>query len=254
MYTLSPILPEYFGGHSGLAQGIQAASAAAGGTCLSLITPQLLDAVGTRATLGIFSAISVVIGIAVSILAQAPRKFEKRLTHPIGWKDFRNSAFTLLLFVNLVNPLTIAIPMTFGPDFSKALGFDMQMATVLLAVNSAVGMPTRLANGYIADKIGHQNILLLSTALYMLGAWALWLTAAHTNNGKIWIAFTVIHGVVNGTFITVINSIQKHLFGAELYFPYNGAMTSMRGVGYLAGLPIAGALVNRKQRSCTNCI
>jgi MFS family permease len=232
----------------GLAQGIQSASAAAGGTCLSLITPKLFEAVGTRATLAIFAGIGVFIGIIVSILAQAPRKFEKRSIHVIGWKDFQKAEFTLLLLVNLVNPLTIAIPMTFGPDFSKALGFEMQMATILLAVNSAVGIPTRLANGYIADYIGHQNILLLSTALYMLGTWALWLTAAQTSNGTIWIAFTVIHGVFNGTFITVINSIQKHLFGAELYYPYNGAMTSMKGIGYVAGIPIAGHLVNRDKK------
>jgi len=221
------------------------AAAAAGGACLSMVTPELLNAVGTRKTLGIFSGMSVFVCTIVSFLAQPPRKFEKRSSHLVSWRDFKKPVFTLLFLSNLIQPLTVAIPMTFGPEFSESLRFSDKMGAVLLAVNSAVGCPSRLANGYISDRIGHLNILLLATTIYAFGTWGLWLSAAHASNGKLWITFTVLHGVVNGTFNTVINSIQRRLFGAELYFPYNGAMTSIRGVGYVVGVPLAGALVSQ---------
>jgi nitrate/nitrite transporter NarK len=244
LYTLTPILPEYWGSHSGLAQGGQMAAAAAGGVCLSMVTPELLDAVGTKKTLGIFSGMSVVVCTSVSLLAQPPRKFKRRSSHLVTWRDFEKPVFTLLFLANLIQPLTVAIPMTFGPEFSESLHYSDKMGTLFLMINSAVGCPFRVANGYMSDKIGHLNMLLLTTALYTLGTWVLWLSAAQTSNGTLWIIFTVLHGIVNGSFNTVINSIQRRLFGAEMYFPYNGAMTSIRGVGYVVGVPAAGALVN----------
>lgn len=46
-----------------------------------------------------------------------------------------------------------------------------------------------------------------------------------------------------------MNSVQKQLFGDELYYPYNGALASIRGAGYACGVPIAGALVSRVKDS-----
>ena len=221
------------------------AAAGVGGTCLSILTPELLNAVGTQKTLGIYSGLSVVVGISVSVFAQPPRKFERRSAHVVNWRDFKKPVFTLLFLANLMQPLTIAIPMTFGPEFSESLHFSDKMGSVLLAVNSAVGCPARLATGYFSDRVGHVNMLLLATALYATGTWGLWLSAAHTSNGTIWIIFAILHGIVSGTFMTVINSIQRRLFGAEMYFSYNGAMTSIRGAAHIVGVPIAGALVSR---------
>jgi MFS family permease len=220
------------------------AAASAGGACLAVATPSMLEAVGTQATLGIYSVTSFVLCGTVSLLAQPPRKFERRSSHIVSWRDFKKPIFTLLFLANLIHPLTFATPMTFGPEFSDSLNFTNKMGSVLLAVNSAVGVPSRLVTGYVADKIGHLNMLLLATATYALGTWGLWLTAAHTHNGTLWIIFTVGHGVFNGAFNTVINSIQKELFGPEMYYSYNGAMTSIRGVGYVVGVPLAGSLVS----------
>ncbi|KAF2689517.1 MFS general substrate transporter [Lentithecium fluviatile CBS 122367] len=245
LYTLTAILPEYFSRRSGLAQGVQMAAASAGGASLSMATPAMLEAVGTKTTLGIFAATSAVVCGVVSVLAQPPRKFEKRSPHPVGWRDMKNPVFTLLLLANLIHPLTLTTPMTFGPEFSESLHFSEKMGSVLLAVASAVGIPSRLVNGHVADKIGHLNMLLLATAVYALGTWGLWLPAASTGNRALWVVFTIGYGVMTGTFNTLMNSIQRRLFGDEMYYTYNGAMTSVRGVGYVIGVPLAGALVSR---------
>jgi MFS family permease len=109
--------------------------------------------------------------------------------------------------------------------------------------NSGVGIPARLGVGALADKIGHQNTLILATAVYALATWVFWLTAAEAGNVGLWISMSVFHGLVNGVFNIVMNSAQKQLFGDEMYYPKNGAMTSIRGVGYVVGVPIAGALM-----------
>lgn len=212
---------------------------------LSLGLPQLLKSVGTRWTLGILSILSLLILGTSSWLAQPPRECRRRRTGLVGWKPFRNPTFTLLFLVNLIHPLTIAIPTTFGPEFSKAVGYSGRMASILLAISSAVGIPSRIALGWAADFIGHNNMLLLATLTYGLSTLSLWLWAAQTNQGAVWIAYNIVYGCVFGMFTTLINSVQRGHFGDELYYAYNGVLTSIRGVGYVIGSPLAGSLVSR---------
>jgi MFS family permease len=113
-----------------------------------------------------------------------------------------------------------------------------------ILVNSGVGIPARLCTGWLADKIGHLNMLLIATGMYTLATWAFWLPAAITSNMPLYICMSVCHGLINGVFNTVMNSAQKMLFGAEMYYPKVGATTSIRGVAYVIGVPIAGALVS----------
>ncbi|KAH7090608.1 hypothetical protein FB567DRAFT_465910 [Paraphoma chrysanthemicola] len=122
-------------------------------------------------------------------------------------------------------------------------GVDVTKASYLLAINSGVGIPSRLGAGALADKFGHQNTLLIATTVYMLATWGLWLPSAIKGNLGLYIAMSVCHGLVNGVFNTVMNSAQKALFGDETYYPKNGAMTTIRGLGYVVGIPIAGVLV-----------
>lgn len=200
---------------------------------------------GSRWTLGIMSIFSACfLGISGS-LAQPPRKCQNRRTKLAGWGAFKNPTFTLLFLVNLINPLTVAIPTTFGPEFSKALGYQVRMASVILALSSIMGIPSRFLTGYAADRFGHNNILFLATLTYAFSTLAMWLPAAHTNNKVVWIAYNVVYGCVFGVFNTVINSVQQGHFGDELYYSYNGALASIRGTGYVMGVPIAGALVAR---------
>ncbi|KAH7075533.1 major facilitator superfamily domain-containing protein [Paraphoma chrysanthemicola] len=243
LYLLTPILPEYFPERSGLAQGTMFAAAALGGMTFSFANTALLEHLGVRKTLFVLAGISAGTLSVASALALPPRKFEKRDTKIVHWKVFKDPLFSSLFLVNLIHPLTLAIPMAFGPDFAKSLGIDVTKASYLLAINSGVGIPSRLGAGALADKIGHQNTLLIATAVYVLATWGLWLPSALKGNVGLYIAMSVCHGLVNGVFNTVMNSAQKALFGEETYYPKNGAMTTIRGLGYMVGIPIAGVMV-----------
>lgn len=205
----------------------------------------MLEKIGTRATLGVLAAFSFVVLSVASGLALPPRKFEKRSRKVMNWRAFKDPMFFSLAVVNFIHPLTLAIPMNFGPEFAESLGASIKQASYLLAMNSGVGIPSRLGAGALADKIGHQNALMIATAVYVFATWALWLPSALTNNLRLFMGMSVCHGLINGVFNTTMNSIQRQLFGDEMYYPKNGVLTSIRGVGYVIGVPIAGALVSR---------
>lgn len=222
-------------------------AAALGGTVWSLALTVMLEKkdIGIRTTLRILAGVSgCLLGLA-SWLALPPRKYEKRSMKIIRFHTFKDPLFSFLAVVNLIHPMTLAIPMAFGPEFAEALGVRLTEASWLLALNSGVGIPARFFAGLLADKIGYQNMLTIATAVYALATWALWLPSALLKNKDVYIAMLVCHGIVNGVFNTVCNSAQKQLFGDEMYFPINGAMTTIRGFGYVFGVPIAGALIKR---------
>lgn len=216
-----------------------------GGTVWSFVVTEMLEHIGIRITLQVLAGVSGVLLAMASLLSLPPRKYEKRNTKIIGWGTFKDPMFASLAIVNLIHPLTLAIPMTFGPEFGVSLGIGVTKASYLLAINSAVGIPSRLGAGALADVIGHQNMLMIATAVYALATWTLWLPSALYQDQRLYIAMSVCHGLISGVFNTVSNSAQKQLFGDEMYYPKNGAMTSIRGVGYVIGVPLAGALITR---------
>ncbi|KAF1978086.1 MFS general substrate transporter [Bimuria novae-zelandiae CBS 107.79] len=247
--VLTAILPEYFGRRSGAAQGAAAAFGCVGAVILSLVLHRMLDSVGSRWTLGTLSIASMCILGSSSYLAQPPRKCHRRSAKLVGWKTFKNPTFTLLFLANFIHPMTVAIPTTFGPEFSKALGYSGNMASIILAVSSAVGIPSRFLLGWAADFVGHNNMLFLAIFIFALSTLIMWLPSALADSGAVWMVYKVVYGCVFGTFTALINSVQKGHFGDELYYPYNGAMTSIRGIGYVVGVPVAGLLVSRAKGS-----
>ncbi|KAL1792540.1 hypothetical protein ACET3X_009047 [Alternaria dauci] len=244
-YVLAPILPEYFPQRSGLAQGVMFACGGLGGMVWVFVLTALLENIGIRWTLGIFSILSFTILSISSVLALPPRKFEKRSTEIVSWKVFQDPLFASLAIVNLIMALTLAIPTAFGSEFAKSIGASITNGSYLLAVNSGVGIPGRVCTGWLSDKIGHLNMLMVATAVYAIATWALFLSSAMTSSLGLYIAFTVCYGLSSGVFNTVMNSAQKTLFGAEMYYPKSGATISIRGIGFAVGSPIAGALVSR---------
>jgi hypothetical protein len=74
----------------------------------------------------------VVLSIA-SVLALPPRKFETRCTSMVSWNIFLDPMFASLAVVNFVHPLTLAIPMVFGPEFAEAVGASVTQGSYLLA-------------------------------------------------------------------------------------------------------------------------
>lgn len=123
----------------------------------------------------------------------------------MSWRAFKDPAFALLFIVNLLHPLTAAIPATFGPDFGEALGYSIKATSYWLALTNGVGIISRLCVGGLADRLGHQNMVMVATFVYALSTWTLWLIAAQTSNRGYWIAFNVLYGIVSQLSIKELN-------------------------------------------------
>jgi hypothetical protein len=116
-----------------VAVSLTVAAAALGGMTWSFVLTELLETIGIRWTLGFLSIFSAVVLSIASTLALPPRKFETRCTSIVSWKVILDPMFVSLAVVNFVHPLTLAIPMAFGPEFAESVGASVTQGSYLLA-------------------------------------------------------------------------------------------------------------------------
>lgn len=201
----------------------------------------MLKKLGPRKTLGVLCSINLITCDIVACFAQPPRKVEaRRVTVP--WK-LKKPVFILIILINPLSALTMNIPMGLGPDLSRALGYSAGTGALLLALNNGIGSPSRIAIGHIADKIGHQNTLSIAMIITTLSTWILWLIGAKTDTRCMWLTFIILRGLAGGAFPTLYGNVNVQLFSHEMYFASTGVFSCARGVGYLVGIPIAGAIL-----------
>ena len=174
----------------------------------------------------------------VACFAQPPRKVEtRRVTVP--WK-LKEPVFILTILINLLSALTMNIPMGLGPDLSRALGYSARTSALLLALNNGIGSPSKIAIGRIVDKAGHQGTLSIAMVITTLSTW---LIGAKTGTKCMWLTLIIPHGLAGGVFPILYGNVNVQLFSHEIYFASTAVFSCARGVGYLVGVPIAGAIL-----------
>jgi len=76
-----------------------------------------------------------------------------------------------------------------------------------------------------------------------LSTWILWLIGAKIGTKCMWLTFIILHGLAGGVFPTLYGNVSVQIFSHEMYFASTGVFGYARGVGYLVGIPIAGAIL-----------
>lgn len=77
----------------------------------------------------------------------------------------------------------------------------------------------------------------------ILNTWILWLIGAKTGTKCMWLVFIILHGLASGVFPILYGNVNVQLFSHKMYFASAGVFSYARGVGYLVGIPIAGAIL-----------
>ena len=68
----------------------------------------------------------------------------------------------------------------------------------MLAINNGVNTISRIVMGFIADRAGRQNTLVISVLGSAVTVVAFWLASALMEDKSLWLAFVVTYGVFAG--------------------------------------------------------
>jgi MFS family permease len=130
-----------------------------------------------------------------------------------------------------------------------ALGLAASDGANLLAAANAVNAVARVLAGYAGDRLGRQNVLVLTLLLAASSVFAFWLssvlttTAPSSSTPALWVAFIVFYSLSAGGYYALFPALIAEVFGIRQYAAVNAFILFVRGLGTMFGSPVGGQLL-----------
>ena len=155
-------------------------------------------------------------------------------------------------------------PIAYLTSYALSSGAMSQaFAFQLVAIFNAGSSLGRWAPGYLADKWGRYNLMVIALSLCLISALGLWVPAAvlsersDASNGTaivgLTIAFSILMGFASGSNISLTPVCVGMLCDTEEYGRYYATCYSIVALGTLTGTPIAGAIVSANGGAYWGC-
>ncbi|ORY39583.1 MFS general substrate transporter, partial [Rhizoclosmatium globosum] len=221
VYFPSVSLPaQYFLRRRGFAMGVSVSGSAVGGLVFSQLAGKLLESIGLAWTL----RVTAVICFVVPMMAFAPF-MKSRIPTSKALPTFtflKRGLFYTLLLVTLFNNAGEFIPLDFLPVYGQQrLGLSFEDGAIVMTFVKGFNFMGRIAMGYLGDKIGVSNALVLCTWMIAASLFS-WLVAYNFvtlcvvgslvgfSFGGYWALYPALLSQVfakDGSFITVISVV-----------------------------------------------
>ena len=225
------------GGATGLAQ----TGGSIGGIIFPLMLQKLFVSVGFVWATRILALIILVLVIIANLLIRS------RLPSKPGgsvWPDFRifgNSAFALTTASTFFMEWALFVPIAYLSSYALRYGISNDFSYQLLAVLNAGSFFGRWVPGYLADRWGRFNLLVVCLTGCLVFVLAAWLPA-QGNLGAI-IVFAIAFGFSSGSNISLTPVCVGQLCDTENYGRWFATCYTIVSFACLTGIPIAGQIL-----------
>lgn len=243
---------QWFQKRRGVATGIVITGASFGGGIPSLVVQEMLNRIGFRKTLLIYSFVQgVTLFVGVSLIkARPPRSQETPLkiqwidkhylTDLVFWSCWVALFFTFFGYM----PPFIFISVYTGekiPEISSRLA---NLPIPIMNFASAIG---RITIGLAADRIGFINAFILVMSISAFSQLVLWNVATESYAGIM--VFSVIFGLTGPCSLSLVTPIAATLFGTHNLATLTGLLNLSNVPGLLSGPPIGGVILDNSGRN-----
>lgn len=238
------VLSHWFLRHRSLAISFAASGSAIGGLFMPKMVSRLIPLVGYGWAVRILGFI-VVFLLLISCLLLRSR--HRKRDH-IDWREamidisaLREKEFAACVLGLFFVEWGIFIPQIYIPTY--AVGQNWNPDNFLLLYMNAASFVSRILSGFLADKFGTFNLMIINAIGAGVVCFAIWLPAGPHHNGLI--AFVVVFGWFSGAVVamtlTVIPALSQPKNAGRRY----GTAYMIASFAVLTGSPIAGALTDR---------
>ncbi|KAH9873317.1 hypothetical protein J1614_005715, partial [Plenodomus biglobosus] len=151
------------------------------------------------------------------------------------------------------------VPVTYLTSYCINSGaFSPTFAYQVIAIYNSTSTVGRWLSGWLADKFGAYNVMIIMVFFCSSLSLGLWLPAAVLSNGNalttdnsgrgqsvynLTIAYTVLMGIASGSNISLAPVCVSKLCDTRQYGEYYGMCYAVVGFGTLVSVPIAGAII-----------
>ncbi|KAG0642823.1 major facilitator superfamily domain-containing protein [Tuber brumale] len=237
-------VPTWFFKRRAFAFGVVTSGSSLGGVILPIMIQRLIPQVGYGWTMRITAF--VILGMMII----ANLTLRSRLP-PKGWAPFRLSDF-LKHFKELGYSMSIAaaflfffgmfLPFNYIVVSARRNGMSISLANYLVSILNGTSIFGRILPGWLGDKFGRYNMMILTTGASGILVLALWLP---TVGNLPTILFVCLYGFTTGAFVSLAPACLAQISDIREIGVRNGVMFATVSIAALTGVPIGGALIDR---------
>ncbi|KAK6832531.1 hypothetical protein RU639_003866 [Aspergillus parasiticus] len=134
------------------------------------------------------------------------------------------------------------VPLTYIISYGLAEGISTEFSYQLLAIFNAGSFFGRCLPGFLADRLGRFNTLIVTVALCLIFNACLWLPA--NGNVLVVVVYCCLFGFTSGSNISLTPVCVGQLCKTEHYGRYYAMSYTIVSFGTLTGVPIAGEILS----------
>ncbi|KIW10100.1 hypothetical protein PV08_11060 [Exophiala spinifera] len=233
-------LGHWFQQNRALATGLATTAGGVGGVAFPLLFGRLSQKVGFLWTMRCFALISTlcfVLGLSL-LRTRLPRNSQARLV--LDWRGFADLRFVLTMMAIFILDWAVLVPPAYITLYATTENLH-QISQHILAVLNAASILGRCLPGFIADKVGRFNVMIVCSAMCTLSILGLWLLLGSRMAGLL--SFAVIYGFFSGSAYSLTPVCVAQLCRTEEYASRYGTAYGVVSVATLAGVPISGNIL-----------
>ncbi|KAL9602762.1 MAG: hypothetical protein Q9219_001605 [cf. Caloplaca sp. 3 TL-2023] len=251
------VAPGWFQARRSLAMGIVLSGTGVGGTLWAPVLRALNNSTGFRNTLRVTAGLSLLL-LASSGWAlkwhpeiEARNRLEatgrSRLRPPLAnWQVVKTRQFTAQAMGAAFQAAAYYVPVYFISTYARSLGFSSTAGANFIALSNGTSAGGKVLIGYVADRYGRLNLLLLCTFLSAVTTLGLWSPSTVSNSAtgmSLFVAYVIFYSITAGAYVSLFPTVLAELFGVQNFSSVNGLLYMIRGFATLLGTPSAGALI-----------
>ncbi|PQE32830.1 riboflavin transporter MCH5 protein [Rutstroemia sp. NJR-2017a WRK4] len=255
-------ISHWFDKRRGTASGLALTGSSLGGILFPLMVQNLIPKVGwawTMRTVGFVFLVLWALSLFLCKSRLPPKKGAEASWRNVlpSTRIFRDGTGAMAVTTAGVFLIEWAyfVPVSYLPSYylarqgltgNNSVSGDAAFAYQLLAILNGASCIGRYLPGYIADKIGRYNTMIISSFLAMASVLGLWLPDALLGKPPslaLLIVFDVVFGFVSGANVTLVPVCLGQLCSTQEYGRYYASAFIFCAFGCLTSIPVAGNIL-----------
>ncbi|KAH9985751.1 MFS general substrate transporter [Xylariaceae sp. FL0662B] len=235
-------IAHFFYVRRGLATGIAATAGSIGGIVLPIYLQAVLPKLGFAWSTRIIGFMLLVLSAVANLLVRARLPpSTRRVSVMPDWSLFRDLKFSFCCAGVWFMEWGIFTPLTYIVSYASSHGQDANSAYTLLALLNAGSFFGRFLPGFLADRVGRFNVIVVTNLLCVLTILCFWLPAG--SSYAMIVVFAITFGFASGSNLGLYPVCIGQLCDSRDYGRFYSAALMVGSFGTLTSVPIGGALL-----------
>ncbi|KAI9816983.1 MAG: hypothetical protein M1832_004967 [Thelocarpon impressellum] len=232
----------YFCVRRATATGIAATGGSLGGIVFPLMLESLIPKIGFAWATRVLGFIFLLLTVIANALIRSRLPPNSRVSFRPDFKIFRDSSFVLTTLGVFLIEWALFVPLSYISSYALDNGIDSTFSYQLLAVLNVGSFFGRWLPGYVADKVGRFNTMIVTVTLCLITTLSLWLPAGGST--AMLVVFAAVYGFASGSNISLTPVCVGQLCDTAEYGRYYATCYTIASFGTLTGIPIAGQILS----------